>query len=78
LKPLQKEVSSATLQNMSLAQIHDNIVLSWRDGKEKTLYDIIDLKIDGTLTIRTSIMETTFDPHGSEESLRNFLAIYVK
>ena len=63
---------------MSLSQIHDNIVIAWRDGKEQTLYNIIDLKIDGTLTIRTSIMETTFDPHGSEESLRKFLQIYVK
>ena len=63
---------------VSIAEIHNNIVASWRAGQEETLYKIIDVKTDGTVTIRGSIMETTFDPHGSEERLRKFLATYVR
>ena len=63
---------------VSIAEIHNNIVASWRTGEEETLYKIIDVKTNGTVTIRGSIMETTFDPHGSEERLREFLATYVR
>ena len=62
----------------SKGEIHNNIVNAWRTGKEETLYKIIDVKTNGTVTIRGSIMETTFDPHGSEERLRKFLATYVR
>ena len=63
---------------VSIAEIHNNIVASWRAGEEETLYTIIDVKTNGTVTIRGSIMETTFDPHGSEERLRKFLARYLR
>ena len=62
----------------SKAEIHNIIVNAWRSGKEQTLYKRIDVKTNGTVTIRGSIMESTFDPHGSEERLREFLATYVR
>lgn len=56
----------------------ENIVEAWQTGMDQTLYDIIDLKSDGTITIRKPIMETTYDPHGSELSLRKFLLSYIQ
>ena len=63
---------------MSVKDIHEKIVDVWSTGSEQTLYNIIDVKTDGTVTIRKGLMETTFDPHGSEESLRKFLISYVR
>ena len=61
----------------TITEVHDNIVKAWRAGEEQTLYNIIDVNKNGTITKRMSIMETTFDPHGSEERLRSFLAVYA-
>ncbi len=55
----------------------DTIVEAWRTGMDQTIYGIIDLTSDGTITIRKPIMETTYDPHGSELSLRKFLLSYI-
>jgi hypothetical protein len=63
---------------VSTPQIHDNIVAAWRAGEEKTLYNFIVVKCDGTVTLLNRIMETTFNPYGSEESLRDFLSMYVR
>ena len=51
---------------VSVHEIYDNIVNAWRRGEEKTLYEMHRL------------METTFNPNGSEESLRKFLTMYVR
>ena len=61
----------------SHAIIIENIVKAWRTGMDQTLYGIIDITSDGTITIRKPIMETTYDPHGSELSLRKFLLSYI-
>ncbi len=63
---------------ISTPQIHDNIVNTWRAGQEKTLYNVIVVKCDGKVTLLSAPFETTFDPNGSEESLRNFLSMYVR
>ena len=57
--------------------IHDTVVHAWQSGQDQTLYRIIDVNSNGTVTVRKTIMETTFDPRGSEQRLREFLAIYV-
>ncbi len=61
----------------SRAIIIENIVKAWRTGMDQTLYGIIDLTSYGTITIRKPIMETTYNPHGSELSLRKFLLSYI-
>lgn len=61
----------------SIDEIHNKIVYSWRNGNEETLYNIIDIT-DGKVTVRNSIIETTCDPNGSEDSLRKFLKLYVR
>ena len=63
---------------VSVHEIHDNIVNAWRTGEEKTLYEMIVINPDRTVTIMHQIMETTFNPNGSEESLRKFLTMYVR
>ena len=63
---------------VSVHEIHDNIVNAWRTGEEKTLYEMIVIDPDRTVTIMHQIMETTFNPNGSEESLRKFLTMYVR
>ena len=63
---------------VSVHEIHDNIVNAWRTGEEKTLYEMIVINPSGTVTIMHQIMETTFNPNGSEESLRKFLTMYVR
>lgn len=62
---------------MSVTEIHNEIVDYWRNGKEVTLYNIIHIA-NGIVTISNTIMESTFDPKGSEESLRKFLMSYVR
>ena len=57
--------------------IIENIVKAWHTGMDQTLYDIIDLTSYGTITIRKPIMETTYNPHGSELNLRKFLLSYI-
>lgn len=61
----------------SHAIIIENIVKAWRTGMDQTIYGIIDITSYGTITIRKPIMETTYDPHGSELSLRKFLLSYI-
>lgn len=63
---------------VSVHEIYDNIVNAWRTGEEKTLYEMIVINPDRTVTIMHQIMETTFNPNGSEESLRKFLKMYVR
>ena len=63
---------------VSVHEIHENIVSAWRIREEKTLYEMIVINPSGTVTIMHQIMETTFDPNGSEESLRKFLTMYVR
>ena len=63
---------------VSVHEIYDNIVNAWRTGEEKTLYEMIVINPDKTVTIMHQIMETTFNPNGSEESLRKFLTMYVR
>tara|TARA_B100000575_G_C23016460_1_gene585372 strand:- start:555 stop:770 length:216 start_codon:yes stop_codon:yes gene_type:complete len=63
---------------VSVHEIYDNIVNAWRTGEEKTLYEMIVINPDRTVTIMHQIMETTFNPNGSEESLRKFLTMYVR
>lgn len=63
---------------VSVHEIYDNIVSAWRTGEEKTLYEMIVINPDRTVTIMHQIMETTFNPNGSEESLRKFLTMYVR
>ena len=63
---------------VSVHEIYDNIVSAWRIGGKKTLYEMIVINPSGTVTIMHQIMETTFDPNGSEESLRKFLTMYVR
>ena len=63
---------------VSAHEIHENIVNAWRTGEEKTLYEMIVINPGGTVTIMGQIMETTFNPNGSEESLRKFLTMYVR
>ena len=63
---------------VSVHEIHENIVSAWRIREEKTLYEMIVINPGGTVTIMHKIMETTFDPNGSEESLRKFLTMYVR
>ena len=63
---------------VSVHEIYDNIVNAWRTGEEKTLYEMIVINPDGTVTIKHRLMETNFNPNGSEESLRKFLEMYVR
>ena len=63
---------------VSTPQIHENIVAAWRAGEEKTICNAILIKCDGTVTLINRIMVTTFNPYGSEESLRDFLSMYVR
>lgn len=56
----------------------ENIVEAWRTGMDQTLYGIIDITSYGTITIRKPIMETTYDPHGSEICLRKFILSYIQ
>ena len=63
---------------VSVHEIHENIVNAWRTGEEKTLYEMIVINPDGTVTIKHRLMETNFNPNGSEESLRKFLEMYVR
>ncbi len=63
---------------ISTPQIHDDIVNTWLAGGEKTLYNVILVKADGTVTLLPPSMEPTFNPYGSEESLRRFLTSYVR
>ena len=63
---------------VSVHEIYDNVVDTWRTGEEKTLYEMIVINPDRTVTIKHQIMETNFNPHGSEESLRKFLTMYVR
>ena len=62
---------------VSVHEIHDNIVNAWRTGEEKTLYEMIVINPDRTVTIMHQLMETTFNPNGSEESLRKFLLLSI-
>ena len=62
----------------TISSIHDTVVHAWRSGQVQTLYRTINVNPGGTVTVRRRIMETTFDPHGSEESLRRFLTTYIK
>ena len=63
---------------VSVHEIYDNIVNAWRTGEEKTLYEMIVINPDGTVTIKHRLMETNFNPNGSEDSLRKFLTMYVR
>ena len=63
---------------VSVHEIYDNVVDTWRTGEEKTLYEMIVINPDRTVTIKHQIMETNFNPNGSEESLRKFLTMYVR
>ena len=63
---------------ISTPQIYDNIVNTWRAGEEKSLYNVILVKADGTVTLLPPSMEPTFNPYGSEDSLRDFLSTYVR
>ena len=62
---------------MSVTEIHNEIVDYWCNGKVVTLYNKIHIA-NGKVTISNTIMESTFDPNGSEESLRKFLMSYVR
>ncbi len=63
---------------VSVHEIYDHVVDTWRTGEEKTLYEMIVINPDRTVTIKHQIMETNFNPNGSEESLRKFLTMYVR
>jgi hypothetical protein len=63
---------------VSTAKIHDNIVASWRTGEEKTLYKIIVVKANGTVSLLNRTSEPPFDPQGNEENLRDFLFMFVR
>jgi hypothetical protein len=62
---------------MSVTEIHNEIVDYWRNGIEVTLYKKIHIA-NGIVTISNTIMDLTFNPDGSEESLRKFLMLYVR
>lgn len=66
-------------------EIHENILAAWRAHEEKTLYRTVKfgsqqivVNSDGKVTVINELMESTYDPHGSEESLCKFLSMYVR
>lgn len=66
-------------------EIHENILAAWRAHEEKTLYRTVKFRSqeivvnsDGKVTVINDLMESTYDPHGSEESLCKFLSMYVR
>ena len=59
-----------------IIEAHNRIVREWNTGKEMTVYNVVDVNKDGTVTIQVDIISRTFNPNGSEESPRKFLQIY--
>ena len=62
----------------SITELHNIIVNAWLAKEETTICRVIHVNTNGTVTICTSLAETTFNPNGSEASLRRFLESYVK
>ena len=66
-------------------EIHENILAAWRAHEQKILYRTVKFRSqeivvnsDGKVTVINDLMESTYDPHGSEESLCKFLSMYVR
>tara|TARA_B100001063_G_C16602094_1_gene471277 strand:+ start:170 stop:475 length:306 start_codon:yes stop_codon:yes gene_type:complete len=66
-------------------EIHENILSAWRAHEQKILYRTVKfgsqkivVNSDGNVTVINHLMESTYDPHGSEEGLCKFLSMYVR